>query len=135
MTAFRTCSGRSSALTRLILSTCAESGAADPFSREIDAHSDSVCCTMDGRKAPSAPEVMHRRSQLTSHQSLRFVRKRILAIALLLAAALLIAGWQSGGFRSPPGQRTINAAAGPAHPTPHLKALAKKQRTFNPHGL
>src|SRR5260370_11692787 len=135
MTAFRTCSGRSSALTRLILSTCAESGAADPFSREIDAHSDSVCCTMDGRKAPSAREVMHRRSQLTSHQSLRFVRKRILAIALLLAAALLIAGWQSGGFRFPAGQPTINAAAAPAHVTLYLKVIGKKQGTFKPDGL
>jgi type VI secretion system secreted protein Hcp len=78
---------------------------------------------------------MHRRSQLTSHQSLRFVRKRILAIALLLAAALLIAGSQSGGFRFPAGQRTINAAAAPAHVTLYLKVIGKKQGTFKADGL
>src|SRR5258707_11077025 len=90
---------------------------------------------MDGRKAPSAPEVMHRRSELTSHQSLSFVRKRTLAIALLLATAVVIAAWQSGGFRFLVGQRTINAAAAPPHVTLYVKVVGKKQGTFKGDGL
>src|SRR5258708_24942367 len=90
---------------------------------------------MDGRKAPSAPEVMHRRSELTSHQSLSFVRKRTLAIALLLATAVVIAAWQSGGFRFLVGQRTINAAAAPPHVTLYVKVGGKKQGTFKGDGL
>jgi type VI secretion system secreted protein Hcp len=78
---------------------------------------------------------MHRRSQLTSYQSVTFVRKRTLAIALLLAAAVLIAAWQGGGFRFPGGQRTINAAAAPAHVTLYFTAVGKKQGAFKGDGL
>jgi type VI secretion system secreted protein Hcp len=72
---------------------------------------------------------------LTSHQSLSFVRKRTLAIALLLATAVVIASWQSGGFRFLVGQRTINAAAAPPHVTLYVKVVGKKQGTFKGDGL
>jgi type VI secretion system secreted protein Hcp len=72
---------------------------------------------------------------LTSYQSPTFVRKRTLAIALLLAAAVLIAGWQSGGLRFLGGQRTINAAAAPAHVTLYFTAVGKKQGAFKGDGL
>src|SRR6202521_2676249 len=78
---------------------------------------------------------MHRRSQLTSHQPLTFVRKRTLVIGLLLAAALLLTAWQNGGIRSLIGQRTINAAAAPAHVTLYVKVVGKKQGTFKGDGL
>jgi len=78
---------------------------------------------------------MHRRSQLTSHQPLTFVRKRTLVIGLLLAAALLLTAWQNGGIRFLTGQRTINAAAAPAHITLYVKVVGKKQGTFKGDGL
>lgn len=78
---------------------------------------------------------MHRRSQLTSHQPLTFVRKRTLVIGLLLAAALLLTAWQNGGIRFLTGQRTINAAAAPAHVTLYVKVVGKKQGTFKGDGL
>jgi type VI secretion system secreted protein Hcp len=87
------------------------------------------------RKAPSAPEDIHRRSQLTSFQSLTFVRKRTLVIALLLAAAVLLTAWQSGGFRFLGGQRAINAAAAPAHVTLFVTVVGKKQGVFKGDGL
>src|SRR5260370_17609340 len=90
---------------------------------------------MYGRQASSAPEVMHRRSQLTSHQPLTFARKRTLVIGVLLAAALLVTAWQNGGIRLLGGQRTINAAAGPAHVPLYVKAVGKKQGTFKGDGL
>jgi type VI secretion system secreted protein Hcp len=78
---------------------------------------------------------MHRRSQLTSHQPLTFVRKRTLVIVLLLAAALLVTALQSGGIRMLGGGRTINAAAAPAHVTLYVKVVGKKQGTFKGDGL
>jgi type VI secretion system secreted protein Hcp len=78
---------------------------------------------------------MHRRSQLTSHQPLTFVRKRTLVIGVLLAAALLVTAWQNGGIRLLGGQRTINAAAAPAHVTLYVKVVGKKQGTFKGDGL
>lgn len=72
---------------------------------------------------------------MTSHQPLTFVRKRTLAIALLLAAAVLLAAWQSGGFRFLGGQRAITAAAAPAHVTLYVKVVGKKQGTFKGDGL
>jgi type VI secretion system secreted protein Hcp len=78
---------------------------------------------------------MHRRSQLTSYQPLRFVRKRTLVIGLLLAAALLFTAWQNGGFRVLNGGRTINAAAAPARITLYVKVVGKKQGTFKGDGL
>src|SRR6202521_3097741 len=98
-------------------------------------HSGLVCRILHGRKAPSALAVIHRRSQLTSYQPLTFVRKRTLVIGLLLAAALLFTAWQNGGFRSLAGQRTINAAAAPAHVTLYVKVVGKKQGTFKGDGL
>jgi len=73
---------------------------------------------------------MHRRSQLTSHQALTFVRKRTLVIGALLAAALLVTAWQNGGIRILGGGRTINAAAAPPHVTLYVKVVGKKQGTF-----
>jgi type VI secretion system secreted protein Hcp len=90
---------------------------------------------MARRKAPSAPEDIHRRSQLTSYQSSTFVRKRTVAIALLLGAAVLIAAWQTGGFRFLGGQRTINAAAAPAHVTLYLTVVGHTQGAFKGDGL
>jgi type VI secretion system secreted protein Hcp len=90
---------------------------------------------MDRREAPSAPKDIHRRSQLTSHQPLTFVRKRTLVIALLLATAVLLTAWQSGGFRFLGGQRAINAAAAPAHVTLYFTAVGKKQGAFKGDGL
>ena len=72
---------------------------------------------------------------MTSHQSLSFVRKRTLAVALLLGAAVLIAAWQNGGLRFLTGQRTINAAAVPAHVTLYFTAVGKKQGAFKGDGL
>ena len=72
---------------------------------------------------------------MTSHQSLTFVRKRTLAAALFLAAALLLAAWQTGGFRFLAGHRTINAAAAPAHVTLFVKVIGKKQGMFKGDGL
>jgi type VI secretion system secreted protein Hcp len=78
---------------------------------------------------------MHRRSQLTSYQPLRLVRKRSLVIGVILAAALLVTAWQNGGIRMLTGGRTINAAAAPAHVTLYLKVVGKKQGTFKGDGL
>ncbi len=72
---------------------------------------------------------------MTLHQPLTFVRKRTLVIALLLAAAVLAAAWQSGGFRFLGGQRTINAAAAPAHVTLFVKVVGSKQGAFKGDGL
>jgi type VI secretion system secreted protein Hcp len=71
---------------------------------------------------------------LTSHHPLDFVRKRTLVIALLVAGALLIA-IQNGGIRFLAGQRTINAAAAPAHVTLYVTVVGKKQGTFKGDGL
>src|SRR5260370_21195705 len=90
---------------------------------------------MYGRQASSAPEVMHRRSQLTSHRPLTFVRKRTLVIGVLLAAALLVTAWQNGGIRLLGGQRTINAAAGPAHVALHGNGVPTQPRTLKGDGL
>jgi len=72
---------------------------------------------------------------LTSHHSLKFVRKRTLVIGLLLAAALLVTAWQNGGLRLLSGQRTINAAAAPRGVTLYVKVVGKKQGTFKGDGL
>lgn len=71
---------------------------------------------------------------MTSHQPLGLVRKRTLVIALLLAGAALIAV-QNGGIRFLAGQRTINAAAAPAHVTLYVTVVGKKQGTFKGDGL
>ena len=72
---------------------------------------------------------------MTSYQPLTFLRKRTLLIGLLLAAALLVAAWQNGGIRFLTGQRTINAAAAPAHVTLYVKVVGQKQGTFKGDGL
>src|ERR1700730_19141353 len=98
-------------------------------------HSGLVCRILHGRKAPSALVVIHRGSNCTSSQPLPFVRTRTLVIGLLLAAALLFTAWQNGGLRFLAGERTINAAAAPAHVTLYVKVVAKKQGTFKGDGL
>ncbi len=72
---------------------------------------------------------------MTLHQSLTFVRKRTLVIALLFAGALFVTAWQNEGIRFLAGQRTINAAAAPAHVTLFVKVIGKKQGTFKGDGL
>jgi type VI secretion system secreted protein Hcp len=78
---------------------------------------------------------MHRRSQLTSYQPLRFVRKRTLVIGVILAAALLVTALQNGGIRMLTGGRSINAAAAPAHVTLYFTAVGKRQGGFKGDGL
>lgn len=72
---------------------------------------------------------------MTLHQSLTFVRKRTLVIALLLAGALLLTATLNGGIRLLAGPRTINAAAAPAHVTLYVKVVGMKQGTFKGDGL
>ena len=72
---------------------------------------------------------------MTSYQPLAAIRKGTIVIAIVLAGALLVTAWQNGGSRFLTGQRTINAAAAPAHVTLYVKVVGIKQGTFKGDGL